>query len=163
MKMAILLPLVLILSTSFSLGLKTLKTINVGTLEEQAGAVSLDIPSLRYLGTIEAANQGPYKVSGFQDQQCDGSIALLPLFRNAEGSHILKRLIKAEENRFGVIFRGKIYPEFPQLDYTIDRIKTGVSKFIYSTESKATAKPAVLAFVEIGGCQIAEKVARIIV
>lgn len=153
----------LILSTSLSLGLKTLKTINIGTQEEQAGAVSLDIPSLRYLGTIEAANQGPYKISGFQDQQCEGSIALLPLFRNAEGSHILKRLIKAEDNRFGVIFRGKIYPEFPQLDYTIDRIKTGVSTFIYSSKSSAKAQPAVLAFIEIGSCQIAEKVARIIV
>lgn len=121
-------------------------------------------PLLISLGTYDAANQGPYKISGYQHASCEGSIALLPLFRNAEGSHILKRLVKDSGTRYGVIFRGDIHPTFPQFEFTLARLENAI-KALATPVFSPSAKPLsghkfTLAFAEQGQCQIAEYVAR---
>jgi len=123
---------------------------------------------LRSLGTYDAANQGPYKISGYQHTHCEGSIALLPLFRNAEGSHILKRLVKDSDTRYGVIFRGDIHPTFPQFKFTLARLESAIKALttpvLYSS-LKPSSRPLTkqrftLAFAEQGQCKIAEHVAK---
>lgn len=105
------------------------------------------------LGSFAAANQGPYQITGYQHNSCEGTIAIMPLYRNAEGAAILKRLLKAKEIRSGVILSGKIYPSFPQLTFTILQIKQSFNRL---TTHSQTQQP-LLAFAESGRCKLAEK------
>lgn len=104
------------------------------------------------MGTFAAANQGPYTVSSFRHQTCNGAIALLPLYRNAEGSNVLMRLFDNPELRYGVIFNGKIHKQFPQLLFTFYQLR---DKALQVTPY--SAKPLQpYAFAERGPCQLAE-------
>lgn len=118
-----------------------------------------EIPQLRRIGLLDAANQGPYKITGFQHAQCEGSIALLPLYRNAEGSHILKRLIDHKDTRFGVIFKGKIHATFPQFLFVKERVTTSLKTLFSSRISTQHQLIHTLAFAEQGPCKMAEHVA----
>jgi hypothetical protein len=109
------------------------------------------------LGSFSAANQGPYKVIGYQHNTCEGTIALMPLYRNAEGAVILGRLLNQKEIRKGVILAGEIHPNFPQMSYTIWQIQQSFKRLFNSQYSQAP----LLAFAETGHCKLAEKVVNI--
>jgi hypothetical protein len=134
------------------------KTLNQPEIDlDTATNTSFDreIPQLRRIGLLDAANQGPYKITGFQHAQCEGSIALLPLYRNAEGSHILKRLIDHEGTRFGVIFKGKIHATFPQFLFIKERVTTSLKTLFSSPISTQHQLIHTLAFAEQGPCKVA--------
>lgn len=124
------------------------------------------IPELTRLGSFAAANQGPYRITGFRHLNCNGTIAVLPLYRNAEGAYILNRMLKTAEPgmadvettelRSGVILAGEIYPQFPQLAFSLLQLKHRVSQLMIHPSSS----PVPLAFAENGPCRIAEKIAR---
>ena len=106
------------------------------------------------LGSFAAANQGPYHVTGYRHNHCDGTIALMTLHRNAEGAAILNKLLGDRNIRSGVILEGVIYPHFPQMTYTYIQIKHKFKKLI---QNSSTQLP-VLAFAESGNCKLAEKI-----
>ncbi len=109
------------------------------------------------LGSFSAANQGPYKVIGYRHNTCEGTIALMPLYRNAEGAAILGRLLNQKDIRRGVILDGEIHPTFPQMTYTIWHIKQSFKRLFDSAHTQAP----LLAFAETGRCKLAEKVVNI--
>ena len=138
------------------------KTLNQPTINlDTATNTSFDrkVPQLRRLGLLDAANQGPYKITGFKHAQCEGSIAVLPLYRNAEGSHILRRLINHEDTRFGVIFKGKIHTRFPQFLFIKERVLTSFKALFRSSMQTKVLSIKTLAFAEQGQCKIAEHIA----
>lgn len=112
---------------------------------------------LTALGQIQAANQGPYVIRGFRHPTCFGSIALLPLYRNAEGAQILKQMISAQGTRYGVIFQGRLYDQFPQINYTKQKLIKGTQRLL-GIEQNASLQ--IMAFAEQGPCKIAEKLAE---
>jgi len=117
--------------------------------------VDKEFKEFTQLGSFAAANQGPYHVTGYRHNHCDGTIALMTLHRNAEGAAILNRLIGDRNIRTGVILEGLIYPHFPQMTYTFMQIKHQFKKLIRN--SVYTQFP-VLAFAESGSCKLAEKI-----
>ncbi|MCJ8338152.1 MAG: hypothetical protein MJK10_06740 [Pseudomonadales bacterium] len=106
------------------------------------------------IGSIAAANLGPYIIAGFKALNCPGNIAILPLFRNAEGAHIL-RLLAQGEVVHGVIFKGLIYPQFPQFSYTVSQLEQKF-KTVLGFDDKVLQP---LAFAETGNCQLATNLA----
>jgi len=110
------------------------------------------------LGSFAAANQGPYQVTGYRHNDCDGTIALITLHRNAEGAVILNQLLGDHNLRSGVILEGIIYPKFPQMMYTILQIKHHIKKLIQHSPYK---RLPVLAFAESGSCKLAEKIVKL--
>lgn len=157
--MKIHLPLILIISlVMFTAPLTRISKAVEPVTTNEIYEANINIPNLMKLGTIKATNQGPYAITGYSHLSCQGSIALLPLYRNAEGSHILKRLVTQKESKYGVIFMGKIYNKFPQKDYTLNRIKRGLES-LTRARARHQQPPKVLAFLEVGDCLIAEKVA----
>lgn len=115
------------------------------------------IPGLLPLGTKEAANQGPYKIQGFSAARCDGAIALLPLYRNAEGRHILRPMFADTQVTEGVIYKGDILSDFPALRFTLDQVKARTLSLLAPQPA-----PQAVAFVESGYCQLADHVARFV-
>ncbi len=115
------------------------------------------IPGLLPLGTKEAANQGPYKIQGFSAVRCDGAIALLPLYRNAEGRHILRPMFSGSQVTEGVIYKGDILSDFPAFRFTLDQIKARTLSLLAPQSA-----PQAIAFVESGYCQLANHVARFV-
>ncbi|WP_315983405.1 hypothetical protein [Aliamphritea spongicola] len=130
---------------------------------------------VRKLGELSPANRGNYRVSGFAHNTCNGSIALLPLERNAEGAHILENMLDTQISHTsrqvtrGVIFAGKLYPEYPELKVLIRRISFQVSSLSGSInrifqpagalQFTAEKFPGPVAFVEFGACRIADEIA----
>lgn len=125
------------------------------SLDTESSLVS-NIPGLINLGTVPAANTGPYTIRGYRHPTCPGSIAILPLYRNAEGSHILRKKINNNRLRFGFLVNGKIYSTFPQFTFAFQKTLTA---FLHLTTNTVKAPPA-LAFAEKGQCQLAEKIVR---
>ena len=119
------------------------------------------VSELISLGSVAAANQGPYRISGYRHRECPGSIALLPLYRNAEGSQILRKLVsdqqQAEQLRYGVLFRGRVHQDFPQFAFALEKLSRGLKQLPPGTTDKPIK---ILAFAEQGHCQLAEKLAR---
>ncbi|EPJ43965.1 MAG: hypothetical protein OFPI_41300 [Osedax symbiont Rs2] len=109
---------------------------------------------LTSIGSIAAANLGPYTIAGFKAKNCLGNIAILPLFRNAEGAHILRLLAQGEVTH-GVIYKGMIYSQFPQLNYTVSQLKIKI-KTAFGLKNKVLQP---LAFAETGNCQLAKNLA----
>lgn len=107
------------------------------------------------LGSFAAANEGPYHVTGYRHNHCDGTIAIMPLHRNAEGAAILNRLLGERNVRSGVILEGRIYPYFPQMTYTLVQIKHNFKKLLQYPPHQQLP---LLAFAESGGCKLAEKI-----
>lgn len=118
---------------------------------------SNDIPGLINLGAIPAANTGPYMIQGYRHPTCAGSIAILTLYRNAEGSHILSRKFNVEELRYGYVMAGKIYHSFPQFGFAWQKVSTAAARLSNAEKSSA---PATIAFAEQGQCQLAETIAK---
>lgn len=117
--------------------------------------VTFNVPGLNQVGSFAAANQGPYRVTSFRHPHCRGTIALLPLYRNAEGSAVLTRLFDNPELRYGIIFSGGIYAEFPQLLYTLTIFQERAFRGLpFSGEKKQP-----YAFAEQGDCALAEHAA----
>jgi len=116
--------------------------------------VSKEFEGFTQLGSFAAANQGPYHVTGYRHNHCDGTIALMTLHRNAEGAAILNKLLGDRHIRSGVILEGVIYPHFPQMTYTYIQIKHKFKKLL---QNSSTQFP-VLAFAESGSCKLAEKI-----
>ncbi len=120
-----------------------------------------EVSELVSLGSIAAANQGPYMISGYRHRECPGSIALLPLYRNAEGSQILRKLVsdqqQAERIRYGVLFKGSVHRDFPQFAFALEKLSRGLQQLPPGTTDKPIK---ILAFAEQGQCQLAEKLAR---
>ncbi len=135
---------------------KTNHTVATDSIDQAAQEI-IRVPDLISLGTIAAANQGPYFISGYQHPQCPGSIAILPLYRNAEGGQILKQLIRHEGLRYGVLFKGNVHFEFPQFAFAMEKLWRGI-RFIGQKKSQQPIKA--LAFAEQGECELAEKLAR---
>ena len=106
------------------------------------------------IGSIAAANLGPYTIAGFEAKSCHGNIAILPLFRNAEGAHILKLLARGDVTH-GVIYKGLIYSQFPQLNYTATQLIMKI-KTVFGLKIKALQP---LSFAETGNCQLAKNLA----
>lgn len=117
--------------------------------------VDKEFEGFTQLGSFAAANQGPYHVTGYRHNHCGGTIALMALYRNAEGATILNKLLGGHNIRSGVILEGIIYPHFPQLTYTFTQIKYKFKNLI--KKPPYTPLP-VLAFVESGNCKLAEKI-----
>ena len=111
-------------------------------------------PWLIPLGRIKATNQGEYYIRGYSAKQCNGSIALLDLYRNAEAAHILPLLISGASEH-GYIFKARIHQQFPQYSYAIERVR---QKF-YGLLNIDRAPIIALAFAEFGQCQIAQSIA----
>lgn len=96
-------------------------TTDLSLLEKQ-----LQPLALQKVGELRATNQGDYLIEGFRHNHCPGSIALLPLQRNAEGSHILTNLTaklnpagsgtatSASYSSNGIIFAGRLYSDYPE-------------------------------------------------
>lgn len=136
-----------------------MKTVNEQTADTES-RLTTEFPDLKRIGLLSAANQGPYQITGFQHAKCEGSIALLPLHRNAEGSHILQRLINDEHTRFGVIFKGEIHTRFPQFRFALARLDNALVTLFSSYTKMPTSPINTLAFAEQGQCEIAEQVAK---
>lgn len=129
-------------------------TINQ-VIDQPLFALDVSYPNLIDIGSMQAANQGPYQIRGYQHNLCAGSIALLTLYRNAEGSHILKAIINDEEMSYGVIFNGKVYSHFPQWEFTLQRIKDKLRIILSSSQRELNITPRPQAFAEKGTCNIA--------
>lgn len=114
-------------------------------------------PELIKLGTVSAANQGPYLISGYRHSLCSGSIAILPLHRNAEGGFILRKILQDDSLRYGILFKGKIHTRFPQVSYTIEKFRYAVQG-LSGRQPKADIRA--LAFAEQGECELAEQLVR---
>jgi hypothetical protein len=114
----------------------------------------VDYPNLIKIGSRAAANQGPYKIRGYQHRSCAGSIALLTLYRNAEGSHILKAMFNDEDMSYGVIYNAKVFSHFPQWEFTLQRISDKFRSLFRPYKGEPTSYP--MAFAEKGACNIAE-------
>ncbi len=106
------------------------------------------------IGSIAAANHGPYIIRGFKALNCPGNIAILPLFRNAEGAHILRLLAQGQVTH-GFIYKGLIYQQFPQFNYTLSQFKKRVKEVLGIDEKMLQP----LAFAETGNCQLADNLA----
>lgn len=128
------------------------------TSEELTLIHKIPTQDLTYLGSFKPANRGPYQVAGYQAKTCAGSIALMPLYRNAEGSYILQKLAE-NSTRFGIIYQGKIHHTFPQLQFTINQIQQKLNAFI----SFAPPYLPAIAFAETGECQLAEKMTKTLI
>lgn len=116
---------------------------------------SLKITGLTQINAFQSTNSGPYKVQEFSPQYCDGSILLLPVYRNAEGAHILKHLIGDKTDREfeqGIIFQQQIFDQLPQWQYTLFQVKIKLQKWFKIEQKEAPA----LVFVEQGQCKIAK-------
>ncbi|WP_028469051.1 hypothetical protein [Neptunomonas japonica] len=124
-------------------------------VEQPLSISAISYPDLIDIGSIQAANQGPYKIRGYQHRLCAGSIALLTLYRNAEGSHILKAIINDDEMSYGVIFNGRIYSRFPQWEFTVQRVIDKFQLLLSSSSRESNATPHPQAFAEKGTCNIA--------
>jgi len=119
---------------------------------------SLTITGLIQVNAFQSTNSGPYQVQEFSPKYCDGSILLLPVYRNAEGAHILKHLITdiTQENanrdlNQGIIFQHQIFENLPQWQFTVFQAKQKLKQLF---QIKQTEIPA-LVFAELGQCQIA--------
>lgn len=106
---------------------------------------------------MRATNQGAYYVRGYQARQCEGSIALLGLYKNAEAAHILSSLVPNADKQ-GYIFKQRIHQNFPQLDYAFERVKQKARQLLTLKRESIHA----LAFAEFGECQIAQLIAQAI-
>ena len=113
------------------------------------------IPGLQQVGAFPAANQGPYQITALRHQACEGSIALLPLHRNAEGSAILRQMYTRESVRHGIIFDDRIHARFPQAQFSWHQLKERVFKAVRLEHQPAQP----IAFAEAGQCDLAELVA----
>lgn len=115
---------------------------------------SLTISGLTQINTFQSTNSGPYQVQEFSPKYCDGSILLLPVYRNAEGAHILNHLIgnqTRKEFEQGIIFQQQIFDQLPQWQFTLFQIKRKLQQW-FQIEQKET--PALI-FAEQGQCEIA--------
>lgn len=115
---------------------------------------SLKISGLNLVSSFKSTNSGPYRVQEFSPTLCDGSILLLPVYRNAEGAHILKHLIGAEASpdlQQGIIFQQQIYQELPQWQFTLNQTKLKLFQLLQIPQTDIPA----LVFVEKGQCNIA--------
>jgi|GEM_PF-1199273 len=119
---------------------------------------SLTITGLTQVNAFQSTNSGPYKVQEFSPKYCDGSILLLPVYRNAEGAHILKHLlgdnslegVKRDINQ-GVIFQYQIFEQLPQWQFTVFQAKQKLKQLFKIDQAEIPA----LVFAELGQCQIA--------
>jgi len=112
---------------------------------------------LKPLGQMRATNQGAYYVKGYQSLHCQGSIALLGLYRNAEAAHILPILVPNADSQ-GYIFNKQIHQSFPQFGYAFARVKQKIRQLLAQPKKPIHA----LAFAEFGQCQIAQLIAKTI-
>jgi hypothetical protein len=115
---------------------------------------SLAITGLTQVNEFQSTNSGPYQVQEFSPKYCDGSILLLPVYRNAEGVHILKHLIANQTKREfkqGIIFKRQIFDQLPQWQFTLFQLKLKLEQW-FQIEQKQT--PALI-FAEQGQCEIA--------
>lgn len=120
----------------------------------------LEESELISLGSVAAANQGPYMIRGYRHKECPGSIALLPLYRNAEGSQILRQLIPDQQQQgiqYGVLFKGSVHRDFPQFEFALEKFCRSLQRL---TTAPARQPITILAFAEQGQCRLAEKLAR---
>ncbi len=112
---------------------------------------------LEKVGQFDAANQGPYQVMGFKSTQCEGSIAIVPLERNAEGAHILRYFLSDPDLTFGFVFAGELHTTFPQWAFTLERFKKQLGQF---TANPNILSSQALAYAESGHCGIAQQIAK---
>lgn len=129
----------------------------VTDINSNNSALMNNIPGLINLGSIPAANMGPYSIRGYRHPFCPGAIAILPLYRNAEGSHILRTKINSEKPRYGFLINGKIYSSFPQFVFAIQKANRAILKL---TSNQIKPAPPAFAFAEDGNCKLAEKFVR---
>jgi len=111
-----------------------------------------ELTDFKMLGVITPANQGPYLISGYRHKYCPGSIALMPLYRNAEGGHILSQIIDSNSVSYGVIFNGKIHEKLPQFSYSIQKLFAGAHRILRLSYPNS----APIAFAEQGHCSMAK-------
>ena len=137
---------------------RILKTNLDNSVAERTNApVANNIPGLISLGAIPAANTGPYLIRGYRHPTCPGSIAILTLYRNAEGVHILKQKMPANQLKHGYVVAGKLYASFPQFEFARQRALSAVAQL---SSSEKIPAPSAFAYAEQGQCQLAETVAR---
>ena len=113
------------------------------------------LPNMTKLGTLKAAQQGPYTISGFRSDSCDGAIALIKLQRNSEGAHILTTIFKTSDTRHGVIFGRNVHNDFPALRFSLNQLNHKLLPALKIAYDKRQA----IAFAESGSCQLAEQLA----
>ena len=128
---------------------------------ETNASKQLEISGLTQVNVFQSTNAGPYQVQEFVPQYCDGSILILPVYRNAEGTHILKHLIGNDTDKHkkdikqGIIFQQKIYQQLPQWQFTFYQAKIKFQNLFHLAN---TDMPALI-FAEQGQCKIAHYLA----
>lgn len=97
--------------------------------------------------SVRLSNQGGFSAASYRAADCAGDLLVLPLYRNAEGAHLLAQAARGA--RLGFVFRGRRYGEFPELPLAWDRLTTGLARH-------APATP-VLALAERGSCRLEQR------
>ena len=128
-------------------------------ISEEAGLNKhLVIKGLNQVNAFNPTNAGPYQVQEFSPQYCDGSILLLPVYRNAEGTHILKHFVdnhtpseEALKLKQGIIFQREIFTQLPQWRFTLFQAKHKLQQVFQLPQNDLPA----LVYAEQGDCKIA--------
>lgn len=142
------------------------KTENYASSDEVADR-EIQIKGLKKRNSFQSLNTGPYQIQLFSPNFCDGSIFLLPVYRNAEGAHILRHFIEEEflppqlsfadtNLKEGIIFQQKIYQDLPQWKFTLNQVS---NKFKQLLIAKYQPVPPFV-FAEKGDCNIAQHLTK---
>lgn len=94
-----------------------------------------------------------FKAVIFSEKECQGGIAMVPLYRNAEGAKLLGEVegIEGTDKVEGFWFRGKRYDEFPVLDNWFVRLPPPLGNPFKEGDLRGVVKT-----VEMGGCGYAD-------
>lgn len=94
-----------------------------------------------------------FKAVVYSEPRCQGGIALVPLYRNAEGARLLGDVegIDADDKVEGFWFRNKRYAEFPVLENWLVRLPPPLGNPFAEGDLRGVVKT-----VETGGCRYAE-------
>ena len=133
-------------------------------ISEEAGLnKQLVIQGLNQVNAFNPTNAGPYQVQEFSPQYCDGSILLLPVYRNAEGTHILKHFVdnnasslEALKLKQGIIFQQEIFTQLPQWRFTLFQAKRKLQQVLQLPQNDLPA----LVYAEKGECDISHYLAN---
>ena len=131
--------------------------------EEKSLDKHLKVEGLTQINAFKPTNTGPYQVQEFSPQYCDGSILLLPVYRNAEGTHILKHFVdnnasslEALKLKQGIIFQREIFTHLPQWRFTLFQAKRKLQQVFQLPQNDLPA----LVYAEKGECDIANYLAN---
>ena len=96
--------------------------------------------------TLAITADGSRDVFAFQSSGCDGTLLIMPIYRNAEDAALLTRWGYAP-----VFFlEGQIFEKFPSTLFTLSRLW-------HQIDFNSSASPIVFALAETSGCSLVKK------